>query len=84
METIVVWSLGYRMNQVEILCSLLEKTVSKLNQNLAIPLTLNQQEKVKKHISLSGANGRLWISPSKGGYDVSISGISLEDELAPN
>ncbi|HHX8502022.1 TPA: histidine kinase [Vibrio diabolicus] len=71
------------MKEVEILYSLLTKEVESLNSELNIALVLNQQEKVKKHISLSGANGRLWVSPSSGGYDVSISGASLERKLLP-
>lgn len=71
------------MKEVEILYSLLAKEIESLNSELNIALVLNQQEKVKKHISLSGANGRLWVSPSSGGYDVSISGASLERKLMP-
>ncbi|ELA7884164.1 histidine kinase [Vibrio parahaemolyticus] len=71
------------MKEVEILYSLLAKEVESLNSKLNKTLALNQQDKVKKHISLSGANGRLWVSPSTGGYDVSISGASLERTLLP-
>ncbi|GGB01009.1 hypothetical protein [Agarivorans gilvus] len=70
------------MNKVEVVYSLLEKVVSELNRQ-AVVITLNQQVKTKKHMSLSGANGRLWISPSQYGYDVSLSGLSLEKQLEP-
>ncbi|KNH52092.1 histidine kinase [Vibrio cholerae] len=71
------------MNQVDILYSLLNDVVSDINHRFRSSLVLNQQKVTKKHISLSGANGRLWISPSIGGYDVSVSGKSLENELVP-
>jgi len=32
-------------------------------------------------MSISGANGRVWIQPSTAGYDVSLSGESLEKQL---
>ncbi len=69
------------MKQVEILYSLLDKIVSDLNASPTFQLTLHQQDVVKKHMSVSGANGRLWVSPSKGGYDISLSGLSLENAL---
>lgn len=71
------------LKEVEVLYSLLAKEVESLNSRFSKTLILNQQDKVKKHISLSGANGRLWVSPSTGGYDVSVSGISLERTLLP-
>ncbi|EJO4031858.1 histidine kinase [Vibrio cholerae] len=73
----------WQMNQVDILYSLLNDVVSDINHRFRSSLVLNQQKVTKKHISLSGANGRLWVSPSIGGYDVSVSGKSLENELVP-
>ncbi|EMI4329422.1 histidine kinase [Vibrio cholerae] len=73
----------WKVNQVDILYSLLNDVVSDINHRFRSSLVLNQQKVTKKHISLSGANGRLWMSPSIGGYDVSVSGKSLENELVP-
>lgn len=44
-------------------------------------LVFNQQDVVRENMSISGCNGRIWISPSSEGYDVSLSGISLEREM---
>lgn len=71
------------MNQVDILYSLLSDVISDINLRFRSSLVLNQQRVTKKHISLSGANGRLWVSPSVVGYDISVSGKSLENELVP-
>lgn len=71
------------MNQTEILYQSLQKVVWELNDRLALDITLNQQDIIKKNISLSGCNGRLWVYPVAGAYDVSLSGLSLESELSP-
>ena len=34
-------------------------------------------------MSFSGGNGRIWIQPVSGSYDVSLSGKSLTAELQP-
>ncbi|MEZ8820350.1 MULTISPECIES: histidine kinase [unclassified Vibrio] len=69
------------MNQVEVLYALMNRIVSDLNKRLPVSLVLHQQQITTKNISLSGANGRVWVSPCQGGYDISISGISLENDM---
>ncbi|EOI8049959.1 histidine kinase [Vibrio parahaemolyticus] len=71
------------MNQADMVYNLLSGVVADLNSSFGCSLALHQQKITKKHISVSGANGRLWVSPSIGGYDISVSGKSLEKELVP-
>ena len=71
------------MNQADMVYNLLSGVVVDLNSRFGCSLVLHQQKITKKHISVTGANGRLWVSPSIGGYDISVSGKSLEKELVP-
>ena len=34
-------------------------------------------------MSFSGGNGRIWITPSLDGYDISLSGASLQKQMYP-
>jgi len=70
------------MSKTEILKAKLVELVNEINQqNADQNLKFNQQVKTLEHMSISGANGRLYISPSSVGYDVSLSGKSLEKNL---
>jgi len=70
--------------QTKVLQYQLENTVMELNALIDHDkLKFNQQKAVKKHMSISGRNGRVWITPSSVGYDVSLSGKSVEKQLYP-
>ncbi len=44
-------------------------------------LKVAQQPKRKENLSIIGAHGRLYVQPLSSGYDVSLGGQPLEDEL---
>ena len=70
--------------KTEFVEKLLKKIVDEINDNHGYPkILLKQQNIVKEHMSISGGNGRMWIAPNGLGIDVSLSGISLENELQP-
>ena len=71
------------MNQVDRLAELLRTLERSLQENGYPHLRLNQQRISKKNMSFSGANGRIWIQPVNGEYDISLSGKALESELTP-
>jgi hypothetical protein len=57
--------------------------VDELNENLgSLKMKFNQQQVSTGNMSLSGGNGRVWITPCSSGCDVSLSGKSLESELS--
>ena len=71
------------MNQTDILKNKLLSLKDEVNQAAGKEiLSFNQQSKVQENMSYSGCNGRLWIQPSIEGYDISLSGASVEKELA--
>ena len=69
------------MSKTEVLKSKLVDLVTELNDSNDLNLKFNQQVKTIENMSISGANGRLYINPSSVGYDVSLSGKSLEKNL---
>lgn len=69
------------MSKTEILKSKLVNLVNELNEFNNLNLKFNQQDQNLENMSISGANGRLYITPSSIGYDVSLSGKSLEKNL---
>ena len=70
------------MNQTDILKNKLLSLKDEVNQAAGKEiLSFNQQSKVQENMSYSGCNGRLWIQPSIEGYDISLSGASVEKEL---
>jgi len=72
------------MHPTDILKNKLTSLVEEVNQSKANhSIKFNQQAKKKENMSLSGANGHMWIQPSSEGYDVSLSGQSLEINLSP-
>ncbi|MUJ26331.1 histidine kinase [Aliivibrio fischeri] len=71
------------MSETDNVYRLLKSIVESLNYSSDSTIVLNQQLVNKSNMSLSGANGRLWVSPALGGFDISISGLSLEKELSP-
>lgn len=71
------------MNHEAILKKRLCTFIDEINSELGYQkITFNEQNVKKGNISLSGANGRLYVQPKQGVYyDVSLSGQSLEKEL---
>ena len=56
--------------------------VEKINQiSSDVNLEFHQQNVTKKHMCIKGCNGSIWIQPTLNGYDISLSGISLEKEM---
>jgi hypothetical protein len=54
-----------------------------INSGGQYKVQLHQQDVHKHHLSFSGGNGRIWISPNTEGYDISLSGKSLERQMYP-
>ncbi len=73
----------FYMHPTDILKNKLIALVEEINNNTKTTISFNQQSKKKENMSLSGGNGRMWIQPSPEGYDISLSGISLEKNLTP-
>ena len=69
------------MSKTKILKLKLIDLVNELNESTNGNLKFNQQAKTRENMSISGANGRLYVSPSSIGYDVSLSGKSVEESL---
>jgi|688.fasta_scaffold236373_2 hypothetical protein len=46
-------------------------------------LQVHQQRVTKEHLCFMGGNGRIWITPCTAGYDISLSGKSLENQMYP-
>ena len=69
------------MKQAEILKNRLMQLVDEANTSPEINIQFNQQRVVKEHMSITGGNGRLYITPSVDGYDISLSGISIEKKM---
>jgi hypothetical protein len=67
--------------RIEELKSRLTEISSQLRREGKGHILLNQQAVEGKHMSFSGGNGRLGIAPVVVGYDISLSGLSLEAEL---
>ena len=60
----------------------LKRLVDKVNSSLQFKkLSFNQQVVIKKHMSITGGNGRLCIQPTSKGYNVGLSGKPLENEM---
>lgn len=59
------------------------KLIKKINSQLEDPpfLEFHQQRIDKTHMAIKGGNGTLWINPKKKGYDIGLSGQSLENEM---
>ncbi|MGY6214589.1 hypothetical protein ACW73L_05435 [Methylolobus aquaticus] len=71
------------MNQIDRLAELLKTLERTLHESGCSHLRFNQQRIAKENMSFSGANGRIWIQPVNGGYDISISGKGLTSEVTP-
>ncbi|MEZ9784067.1 hypothetical protein BCV08_15195 [Vibrio breoganii] len=69
------------MDKTTLLFERLVKLVERKNIQSGSNFKVLQQEKVKANISIAGGNGRLYVQPSTEGYDVSLSGQSLEHIL---
>ena len=70
--------------QTEIVKKQLLRLIDEINEKIGHEKIFFAQQRVSKgNMSLKGGNGRMWINPSAEGYDVSLSGASLEKEMYP-
>jgi hypothetical protein len=71
------------MNRTDILLAQLRTLEAEINAAGPFVLKLNQQKVTKENMSFSGGNGRIALQPCSDGYDISLSGKSLEAEMTP-
>lgn len=69
--------------RIEDLKSRLAALEREINSSGQYNIQLHQQNVHKHHLSFSGGNGRIWISPNSEGYDISLSGKSLASQMYP-
>jgi hypothetical protein len=69
------------MKNIEVLKNRLLQLEAEVNSNGEIKIQFHQQSVQKKHMCFLGGNGRLWVSPSSDGYDITLSGKSLENQM---
>lgn len=68
----------------EFVSTQLKKLVDEINSsNSNFKIKFNRQLKQTKNMSLSGANGRLYVQPSLTGYDISLAGQSIQELMYP-
>ena len=67
--------------QTDILKTKLELLQAELVASGAKNIQLNQQAIKKANLSFSGGDGRIYIQPSSVGYDISLSGQSLQKAM---
>ncbi|CAD5373048.1 hypothetical protein RA210_U280023 [Rubrivivax sp. A210] len=70
-------------DRVDNLKARLQSLVAEINSSASCQIMLHQQSVIRKHISLSGGNGRMYIAPTASEFDISLSGHSLTQELSP-
>ena len=71
------------MSQIDRLAAQLKSLERELHESGSTHVRLNQQRISRENMSFSGANGRIWIQPANGAYDISLSGRALVNELGP-
>ena len=71
------------MSQIDRLAEQLKRLEQELHECGNPQIRFNQQKIARQNMSFSGANGRIWIQPANGGYDISLSGTALTTELGP-
>jgi hypothetical protein len=70
------------MNHIEILKTKLLHLEKEINSRKDCNIiTFDQQSRTAKHMSFIGGNGRINITPCSGGYDIALSGQSLEKQM---
>jgi hypothetical protein len=62
------------MNAINLLAGKLQRLEAELQAKGHARLKFNQQRKTRANMSFSGGNGRLWIQPVAGCYDLSLPG----------
>lgn len=70
-------------DRVENLKARLAGVASRLNAAGGCHLQLHQQIVTRKHLSLTGGNGRMYVVPTADAFDIVLSGISLTQQLTP-
>ena len=69
------------MNQTQLLARQLQRLEEQLNSSGGRGVKFHQQAVKQGNMSFTGGNGRIWISPAPGGFDVALSGKSLRVEM---
>lgn len=69
------------MKHIEVTKSQLNQLIDDINVSSGSELHFHQQDKIKEHMSIIGGNGRLCICPTSDGYDISLSGKSLTNQM---
>ena len=71
------------MREAELKNRLIE-LVDQINQrDRRAALVFHQQSVIKRHMSISGRDGKMWVTPRMGACDVSLSGQSITTRLTP-
>ncbi len=70
------------MNATDQLAIQLKRLEAELHEAGKTHIKLNQQSVKKENMSFSGGNGRIWIQPVAGYYDISLSRKALVAELS--
>ena len=68
-------------NRTDILKNKLRQLESEIIASGASTLMLHQQPVTKENMSFSGGDGRIYVQPTSDGYDISLSGRSLEKQM---
>jgi hypothetical protein len=71
------------METTEILKARLLKLEAKINEDGRNKIQYHEQHEDKKNMSFTGGNGRLYVTPSSEGYDISLSGKLLQSQMYP-
>ncbi|WP_076792237.1 hypothetical protein [Chlorobium sp. KB01] len=61
----------------------LEELVEEINLLSPLKFRFHQQAKVKRNMAIKGANGTLYIHPTKTAYNICLYGKTLEPEMSP-
>ncbi len=69
------------MENTKILKNKLIQLESEVNSDFMHNIQFHQQKVTKENMSFSGGNGRIWIQPFHSGYDICLSGKSIEKQM---
>ena len=69
------------MKNTEILKTKLLYLEDEINSRKDCSIKFHQQDVTKEHMSFTGGNGRIGVSPSSEKYDIVLSGQSIEKQM---
>ena len=72
-----------KLHRTEILRKKLEQLQTEVNTFGDNLIQLHQQDRTKGNLSFSGREGRIYVQPISEGYDISLSGKVLEEDMFP-